>query len=127
MGAMDEYYQGLSWLAAQIPEMATLFLGMVLSLAQWRKLPRPALLSFLGFGLLLVVTILFHLVMFFLPIEQVLFVKQNDLFVTCALAVKSFLFAGAYMLLIFAIYAARKPRAPLPPLLPAIRTQGAER
>jgi hypothetical protein len=128
MAAVDvdsAYYEALKILAGGIPEMAAMFLGMVVALAQWRRYPRPALLSFLAFGIMLVVTILMAfvttLIPMGIPIEFAFFAGNEDLFFTVAGTVQSFLFAGTYLLLIFAIYAARKPRPPMPPHLPETR------
>jgi len=129
---VDElYYEILKTLAAQIPEMAAAFLGIVFSLAKWRKYPRPALLSFLGFGLLLVVNIIFEVVQI-LVLRGVLFdlsliAGNGELFFLSVWAVRSFLVAGAYLLLIFAIDAARRPQAPLPPHLPDTRLREIDR
>src|SRR2546430_17405889 len=51
--ADDDFFNIVSMLAVRIPEMTILLLGIMLSLAYWRRHPRPALLSFLGFALLL--------------------------------------------------------------------------
>jgi hypothetical protein len=114
MAAMDsEFYVLLKFLAMQIPEMAAMLLGMVLALGNWGRYPRPAFLSFLGFGLLLAVTILFWVVLILLPRHLGLFAGNQVLDIGVTI-VRSLLCAGAYLLLIFAIYAARKPRVPFP-------------
>jgi hypothetical protein len=116
MAAVDsEYYMVLKLLAMQIPEMAAMLLGMVFALANWGRYPRPAFLSFLGFGLLLAVTIVFWVVVILLARDFGFF--QNQFLQIGVAIVRSLLCAGAYLLLIFAIYAARKPRAPLPSYL----------
>jgi len=62
----------------------------------------------------LAVTILFWVVVILLPEDFGLFAGNQFLQIGVTI-VRSLLCAGAYLLLIFAIYAARKPRAPLPP------------
>ena len=135
MAAVDPnsvYYDLIKLLAAQIPEMAALLLGMICALARWGSYPRPALLSFLGFGLLMVASVLPISFMILGPrsilFEFPLFLAGDPmLYQTGVWAVRSFLCAGAYLLLIFAIYAARNPRAQLPPYLSEKRIQEVDR
>lgn len=111
-----EFRDLFRFLAAQIPEMAAMFLGMLLSLANAKRYPRPALLGFLGFALLLVVSIGSMIVVIYVP--RHLPNLDSELFIVVAWGGRSVLFAVAYVLLISAIYAARKPRLPMPPFPP---------
>ena len=112
MAELDpEYFELFKILAEQIPEMAVSFLGMLIAVAKWRQYPRPALLAFLGFGLLLVGSIGSVVV----EIWVLRYFNFNEeIFFLIAWTGRSVLFAVAYVLLICAIFAARKPRAPLP-------------
>jgi hypothetical protein len=102
--------------AVHTAEMAVPFLGIILSLANWRKYPRPALLSFLGFALVLGTNI--ALVGFFVLYVYVIADIQpgwdGEITFLASHGVRSLLTGGGYLLLIFAIYAGRKPKAPVP-------------
>jgi hypothetical protein len=123
MAAVDsEYYVFFKFLAMQIPEMTAMLFGIVFALANWGRYPRSAFLSFLGFVLLLTVTILFWVVLILLPRDLGLFAGNQFLDIG-VMIVRSLLCGGAYLLLIFAIYAARRPRPPMPPHPPDTRVQ----
>ena len=112
----EVFFQVIKWLAVQIPTMAILLLGVVLAVANWSKYPRAALLSFLGFATSLGLIIAFGVFFFFWSGLQFLF--DSQILVLTVLGLRSFLAAGAYLLLIFAIYVERKPRAPMPSVDP---------
>jgi hypothetical protein len=102
-------------LAVQIPEMVILLLGMIVALMNWSRYPRPALMSFFACGILLLLTVGTEAVDYLVP-RHLNLGLDNDLFFLVVGGVRSFLAAGAFLLLIFAVYAGRRPRPPLPPL-----------
>ena len=106
-----EFRQLASLMAVHLPEMAISFLGIVLSFANWRKYPRPALLSFLGFSLVLgSIVAMFGFLVWFLITKP----GWNGEFVWLgAFGLRSFLSGIGYVLVIFAIYVGRKPRLPM--------------
>jgi hypothetical protein len=106
-------FELLKFLAAQIPEMSAMLLGMLIAVAKWREYPRPSLLAFLGFGLLLFVSIGGMFLVIWAP-RAAADAIDHQFFVLIVWTVRSLLLAGAYLLLIFAIYTARRP-VPVPP------------
>jgi hypothetical protein len=112
---MDErFWEGARFMAVHIPEMVISFLGIVLSVANWRKHPRPALLSFLGFALMLGSTIAMSGFIFWYFLADPKW--DGEIAWLGSFGIRSLLNAGGYPLLIFAIYASRKPKAPVPPM-----------
>ena len=108
----DDFLEIVKILAVRIPEMAILLLGIMLSLAYWRKYPGPALLSFLGFSMLLLQILTWEIILFLM---QEYNPPLGDVFFFIAEGVRSLITAGAYLLLIFAIHAGRRPVPPMPP------------
>src|SRR5205814_4971820 len=110
---MDEnFWQLAKMMAAHSPEMVISFLGIVLSFASWNKYPRPALLSFLGFALVLGSNFAMGGILLWYLITN----PGWNIFWFVTFGVRSCLNAGGYLLLICAIYASRKPKAPVPPM-----------
>jgi hypothetical protein len=99
------------FLAAQIPEMAIMFLGAIVCAAYWPRYPRPALLGFLGFGLMLLVSIASIAAVIFLPPH----LNHHETWVLAIWTIRSFLFAIAYLLILAAIFRARRMPPPIPP------------
>src|SRR5438552_18136747 len=97
--ANDDFLELVRMLAVRIPEMTILLLGIMLSLAYWRRHPRPALLSFLGFALLLLQILVSEPIIFFMQIYNP---PMDEMFFLIVEAVRSFLAAGSYLLLLFA-------------------------
>ena len=114
MNEHDDLFDFVTMLAFRTPEMIVLFLGMVVSVANWSKYPRPALLSFLGFGLLLVLVVASEIFFYFF-LEKVFDIGLDFMFIeNIAAGVRSIISAAAFGLLIFAIYAGRRSPAPGP-------------
>src|SRR5205809_759496 len=101
-----ELYELFKFLAAQIPEMATMFLGILIALVKWRQYPRPALFAFLGFGILLFVSIVSMVLVIWVPRY---FNLNAEIFVVIIWGCRSVLLALAYVLLLCAIFSGRKP------------------
>ncbi len=105
----------LKSLAPQIPEFVVLLVGVVVSFANRSKFPRPALLSIIGFGILLGRGITAGPLFNAWVMPMILGGQQTQIFVNVFEVIHSLLAAIAYGLLICAIYASRKPRPPMRP------------
>ena len=113
----ETFWEVAKLMATNIPEMAISFLGMVIAFASWSKLPRPALLSFLGFALVLGANIAFWaFFLWYYGIAETRLPWDGEMLSLGSQAARSLLTAGGYLLLIWAIYASRKPIAPVPPM-----------
>jgi hypothetical protein len=109
-----ELLEMVKMLAVQIPEMVILLLGMIVAIMNWSRYPRPALMSFFGCGILLLLTVATEAVYFLVPRHWGPGF-DGELFFLAVGGARSLLAAGALLLLIFAVYAGRRPRPPLPP------------
>jgi hypothetical protein len=109
----NDVFEVARMLAVRIPEMVFLLLGIMLSLRYWHRYPRPALLAFLGFALLLLQVLVGETMMFFMEGHSPLL---DEIWFLTAEVVRSFLAGVGYLLLSFAPYAGRKQPPPLPPL-----------
>jgi hypothetical protein len=111
---LDEYFDLCRILAPRIPEMATMLLGILLSMRYWKEYPRPAFLSFMGFCLQLATDLLFSVFYWLNPYETFDFPPTSDpyLIVAAFEAVRSSLSAIGLGLILAAIYSGRKPTPP---------------
>ena len=104
----EDFWLMMKFLASHIPEMAILLLGTMLAIRNWPRYQRPALVSFLGFGILLASKLAFWSLIF---LRDVVYDVDRMM---VAFAIRSGVDAVAYGLLIWAVYASRRPVA-LPP------------
>ncbi len=108
----DVLFELFKYLAAQIPELTALFAGILICVAQWRKQPRRALLAFLGFGLLLLASVVPISILIVVPRLFGDFARAE--FSVIVWGCRALLCAIAYALLIAALFSGRKPLPPKP-------------
>lgn len=98
---------------AQLPVFLALLAGIILALVRWRKHPRISLLALLGFGTLLLLSLVFTGLAAWLPgwlIQRGLAAARLGRYIAVLNGLRSLLAAVGWVFLIAAVFSGRGPQ-----------------